>query len=198
MAEPNPKEYLEYLDKEMTIMGLLSTFSVLVVGLAMNSVLGAEHGELKNLWPQGHWYLLGGSLWILVAALMFYRQRSLLAYYYGQIALCHVQGASGEFENVKSALADADAWITWLFYQTGFASLIVGVFGYGMALLSILMPVLRRPEVIIGFTLLGGVSALGFAILDHRRLTRIDHAPREERRSGWIVRPSHTHRPRKG
>ena len=47
MAEPVLKVYLEYLDNEMTIMGILSTFCVLI-GLTVNGSLGAEKGEIKN------------------------------------------------------------------------------------------------------------------------------------------------------
>ena len=197
MAEPDPKPYLEYLDKEMAIMGLLSTFCVLVIGLTVNSSLGADRGELKNVWPYGHWYLLGGSFWMLVAALLFYRQRSLLAYYYGQIALCHVQGSSGEYEDADSALRDADAWITWFFYQSGFACMIAGFVNYGIALLSIIVPGLREPKAIFGLALAGGIVVLGFVLWNHRRLWAIDEDPREHRRSGWVAKPSSAVRRRK-
>jgi hypothetical protein len=189
MAEPDPKPYLEYLDKEMAIMGLLSTFCVLVIGLTVNSSLGADRGELKNVWPYGHWYLLGGSFWMLVAAVLFYRQRTLLAYYYGQIALCHVQGSSGDYENADTALRDSDAWITSFFYQSGFACLIAGFVNYGIALLSIIVPRLRETEAIFGFALAGGIIVLGFALWNHRRLQARDEEPRERRRIGWVAKP---------
>jgi hypothetical protein len=198
MADPDPKPYLDYLDKEMAIMGLLSTFCVLVIGLTVNSSLSAERGELKNVWPYGHWYLLGGSFWTLIAALLFYRQRSLLAYYYGQIALCHVQGSAGEFENVESAMLDADAWITWFFYQCGFACLIAGFVNYGIALLSLTVPGVRDPTAIWSLALAGGVVVLAFAVWNYRRLRAVDEDPRERRRSGWIAKPSRTIRRRKG
>ena len=42
MAKLDPKAYLDYLDKEMAIMGILSTFCVLTIGLTLNAALGAE------------------------------------------------------------------------------------------------------------------------------------------------------------
>ncbi len=188
----DPKTYLDYLDKEMTIMGLLSTFSVLVIGLTVNSSLAADRGELMNVWPNGHWYLFGGSFWMLLAALLFYRQRSLLAYYYGQIALCHIQDSSGEYENIESALMDADAWITRFFYQSGFACMIVDFVHYGIALLSLIVPYVSEPTIIRGVLLAGGIIVVGFVLWNHRRLRAVDEDPRERRRSGWIAKPSGT------
>lgn len=197
MADPDPKPYLEYLDKEMAIMGLLSTFSVLVIGLTVNASLAADRGELKNVWPFGHWYLLSGSFWMLVAALLFYRQRSLLAYYYGQIALCSVRGSSGEYAKLNDVLADADAWITWFFYQTAFACLIAGFASYGAALFSTVIPWLRCRSAVVVFALVASALVVGFALWNHRRLRAIDEEPRDRRRSGWVAKPSATVRRRK-
>jgi hypothetical protein len=197
MAEPDPKVYLEYLDKEMTIMGILSTFCVLVIGLTVNGSLGAEKGEIKNLWVFGQWYVLGGSLWMLVAALFFYRQRSLLAYYYGQISLCHVKGSSGEFDDVESALLDADAWVTWFFYQCAFASMIVGFVAYGLALVSLTVPLVRGAAGAFALSLVSGGGLACFAWWNHRRLSAIDEDPKEHHRAGWLAKPSRAVRGRK-
>lgn len=196
MAEPDAKPYLEYLDKEMAITGLLATFSAIVIGLTVNSSLAADRGELKNVWPYGHWDLLMASCWMLIAALLFYRQRSLRAYYYGQIALCCVQGSSGEYDKIEHALADADAWITWFFYQAAFACLITGFVTYGAALLSIVASWPRHPIVISGFGLIETFIIVVFALWNHQRLHRIDKEPRERRRSGWIAKPSNAVRQR--
>lgn len=181
MAEET-KPYLEYLDKEMTIMGLLSTFDVLVLGLTLNSSLGEHRGELQNVWSYGHWYLVGGSFWMLVAALLFYRQRSLLAYYYGQIALCGIQGRSGEYDDLKSVLVDADAWTTWFFYQVAFACTVVGFLSFGLALLSIDVPVIRGPRVTVVTGLISVAVTLGFSLWNRQRLRRMDEGTRENRR----------------
>jgi hypothetical protein len=52
-----------------------------------------------------------------------------------------VQGTSGEFDNVESAVSDADAWITWFFHQCAFAVMIGGFIEYGFGLLSITVTV---------------------------------------------------------
>jgi hypothetical protein len=83
--EEKTKIYLEYLDKEMTIMGLLSTFALVALGATLNGVLGAEsyrQNVLRSVWEKGHWNVIAGSIWMLLAALGFYFQRSRLALCY--------------------------------------------------------------------------------------------------------------------
>src|SRR5262245_6694838 len=71
----------------------LSAFSVGGLSLALCQVLGADETKAKllfDVWVRGHWFLIIGSSVILFAALAFYRQRSLLAWYYGQLCLASV------------------------------------------------------------------------------------------------------------
>ena len=83
-AEP----YLEYLDKEMTIMGILTAFAGGVPSLVLDRTAGASTSSpFSALWEVERPLILCGSLALFLAALYFYRQRSLLAYYYGQLAL---------------------------------------------------------------------------------------------------------------
>jgi hypothetical protein len=82
------KLYLDYLDKEMNIMGILSAFCVAAVAFALKEVLGAQSStSLANVWTNGAWQILIGSVLILGAAVGFYVERSTLAWYYGQISL---------------------------------------------------------------------------------------------------------------
>src|SRR4051812_24717195 len=92
MKEEKPKIYLDYLDKEMTIMGILSTFCVIVSGGALDRIAGSDKAYFKDVWNNGSPYILLGSVFALLAALFFYLQRSLLAWYYGQISLCVAKG----------------------------------------------------------------------------------------------------------
>jgi hypothetical protein len=77
-----PKPYLEYLDKEMTIMGILSGFCVAVLALVVDKIAGAkDQTPLASLWTdQSETWLIGAGA-LLVSALFFYRQRSHLAWY---------------------------------------------------------------------------------------------------------------------
>jgi hypothetical protein len=133
----NVKLYLDYLDKEMNIMGLLSAFCVAALSLTLNQMFSAKEGEqLYCLWKDAHWYILGGSMFLLFAALSFYRQRSLLAWYYGQITLVIAIPQSFTY-SLSNWLRDADSWGTWVFYRWGFGFLIVGLIAYTLALLSL-------------------------------------------------------------
>src|SRR5262245_49949496 len=81
-AEDSVVRYGEYLDKEMTIMGLLSAFSVAVPAFVLDRTAGAKPVEqlaLANLWSDDRPLLLAGSLALFLAALGFYLQRSHLA-----------------------------------------------------------------------------------------------------------------------
>jgi len=75
----------------MTIMGILSTFCVAVVALVLDKVLGVKEGEhafLSDVWKFGQYYIATASALMLISGLVFYRQRSLIARYYGGICLC--------------------------------------------------------------------------------------------------------------
>jgi hypothetical protein len=82
------KAYLEYLDKEMTIMGILSTFCVAAAALVIDRVGSAEHDSFFGGLAKSHivQVLIGSGLLIL-AGLYFYLQRSTLAFFYGSICM---------------------------------------------------------------------------------------------------------------
>jgi len=136
MNEGQPtKFYLEYLEKEMTIMGLLSTFCVAVVALVLEKVLGAKASEnmfLADIGQHGRWPLMVASAWMIFAAFYFYRQRSRLAWLYGQIAL----SLSKNPLETKDWLMEADAWTTWLHYHAAFAFMVLGFLYYAAAVWS--------------------------------------------------------------
>jgi hypothetical protein len=83
MSEPDGgvKAYLEYLDKEMTIMGILSTFCVVAASLVIDRTAGAEKTSYlaTMIWAHQMGYVLFGSSLLLAAGLFFYLQRSRLA-----------------------------------------------------------------------------------------------------------------------
>jgi hypothetical protein len=137
----DPKPYLEYLDKEMTIMGLLSAFSVALASFASEKIVTAESGFLREVWMHGQDHVIGGAATAVLAAFLFYLQRSHLAWYYGQIALaCRRTSTS---DSVENWLTLADGWDTWIRYQTGFIMLTVSFGSYAFAVAKALSPSLH-------------------------------------------------------
>lgn len=125
----DPKPFLEYLDKEMTIMGLLSVFSLALASLATERIATATKGFLYDVWLMGGHHVIAGAAMAVVAALLFYLQRSHLAWYYGQIALAQVRGATSP-RQIADWLTYADGWDTWIRYQVGFIALTVSITCY--------------------------------------------------------------------
>jgi hypothetical protein len=134
-----PKPYLEYLDKEMTIMGVLSAFSVALASFATERVVTADKGFLQYLWYSGRYHVIAGAATAVLAAFFFYLQRSHLAWYYGQIALAQSRGAASP-EPVEDWLAWADGWDTWVRYQTGSTALALSFAFYAYAVAGALSP----------------------------------------------------------
>jgi len=143
MADLNVRLYLDYLDKEMTIMGVLSAFCALVPALTLDRV-GSASGSgtlFYQLWHCERWYVIVGSTSLLLAAAVFYRQRSWLAWFYGQISLSMLQ-VYGDGPDTKQWLKDADSWATWIPYRAAFWLTGLGFVEYGAALVG--LPYLRR------------------------------------------------------
>jgi hypothetical protein len=129
-------DYCDYLDKEMTIMGLLTAFAVAVPALVLDHVVGAKPSEqpiMYDMWRTEKWVLAGGSLAFFLSALRFYLQRSALAYYLGQLRLS-LTVASSQTNSTQVWLEHADYWSAWRSYNAAFALLILGFVLYGVAL----------------------------------------------------------------
>lgn len=140
MPDPTEKIYLDYLDKEMSIMGILSTFCVAVLALVLDRVVSADKGHLVDVWAKGYPFIVVGSALMLFASLFFYRQRSLLAWYYGQISLCIAKSS----KDTEDWLRESDSWATWIYYRVAFGFLIVAFVEYGFALISSISPTLQK------------------------------------------------------
>ena len=124
MADDKQK-YLEYLDKEMTIMGILSTFAVLIVSLLLQQIGSAEEHKLFNsIWKEEGWYILVGSASTLIAAMLFYLQRADLAWHYGRLA--RAEDGAEDSASKADFLKEADSWATWIPYIWGFKFLYIG------------------------------------------------------------------------
>ncbi len=121
-------------------MGILSTFCAAVLVLVLDRIVSADKGHLVELWAKGYLFIIVGSGLMLFAALFFYRQRSLLAWYYGQISLCIAKSSEG----IADWLRESDSWATWIYYRIAFAFLIVAFVEYGLALLSLKIPNIQK------------------------------------------------------
>ena len=107
--------YLDYLEKEMTIMGVLSAFCALAPALAIKELLensGSPPNYIGKIWIAGGPFILIATFLILAAAGFFYGQRSTLAWFYGQISLAFIDSAMTG-RSVEQWLRDADSWATW-------------------------------------------------------------------------------------
>jgi hypothetical protein len=163
----DPKPFLEYLDKEMTVMGLLSAFSVALASVAAERVASAEKGLLHCIWVAGWPHVIAGAAIALAAAFLFYLQRSHLAWYYGQIALAQSRGST----SVAAWLTAADGWNAWLRYQTGFIALSTSAAAYAYAVAAALCePLTRIPTLWSLWVPLVGVIVL--ALVRWRVLSR--------------------------
>jgi hypothetical protein len=84
------KLYFDYLKVDMSIMGVLSAFCVGVAALILKQVLDVKtKGEdtyLVDVWQNGRSCIIAATILMLVASLLFYRQRSRLARTYFDLA----------------------------------------------------------------------------------------------------------------
>ena len=136
----DPDRYLDYLDKEMTIMGILSAFCIGVPALLFERLLSAEKDSVvgsyvSTVLTQGPLYLLLGSLLCLGGAVMFYRQRSRLAWFYGQISLeSTVPQYTGR--PIREWVIEADSWKSWYPYNSAFWIMACAVVEFALSILS--------------------------------------------------------------
>jgi hypothetical protein len=136
------KSYADYLDKEMTIMGILSTFCVIALGGCVTALSGIAKDH--SAWFPGFWVQQGpfiflGMIALLFSAFFFYRQRSILAYYVGQIYLSLFD--SNLVTGSTTALhKQADRWSTWIFYRQAFLCLFTASVLFGRVGLSQVLP----------------------------------------------------------
>ena len=132
---------MEYLDKEMTIMGILSAVSLAAPAGILSVVLG-DHSDVKTaLWNNGQFFIVAGSVLCVVASFYFYKQRSSLAWFYGQICLAEaLEDETSRTEKLQEWLTDADSWATWWPYSWAFTALFAGFVEYLLALFFFLVP----------------------------------------------------------
>jgi len=135
----DPKQYLEYLDREMTIMGILSAVAIAAPAGIFNALLGDKSAFKDQLWGAGPFFILAGSVFCVLSAALFYKERSLLAWFYGQMCLVESLDDSSHIpEQMREYMRRADSWETWIPYTWGFTALFAGFVEYASATLSVL------------------------------------------------------------
>jgi hypothetical protein len=141
------KPYLDYLDKEMTIQGLLSAFCVAASAAAFDRILGAEHpSPLVSYFQRScQPYILTAILALMLAGLLFYLQRSELAWLHGQISLDATRRMEGidppdDSYTLAECIFVADSWTLWNRYKWGLTLATVGATEVGLALASMYIP----------------------------------------------------------
>jgi|GEM_PF-138297 len=135
------KPYLEYLDKEMTIMGILSAVSVAAPGGILSAVLASDSGVKAALWNSEQIFVVTASMFCILAAFWFYKERSRLAWLYGQICLTEALADKKSIASeTREWLREADSWETWWPYSVGFTFLVTAFVEYLLSLFFLLVP----------------------------------------------------------
>lgn len=163
MSEPEAvKPYLEYLDKEMSIMGILSTFAVAVPSFALSQLLG-DNSRLEALWLAEKPTFLTAIGACLLAALAFYRQRSALAYWYGQLAIAIAPGGDKVAARRKpiECIESANSWDTWRMYLAAFWFLYAGLYLFGLAFMELGLGI-TSPAVLLPAAIAAGAATMSW------------------------------------
>jgi hypothetical protein len=119
--------YRDYLDKEMTIVGVLAAFATGAAALVIKEWLQTP------LWERSTVCVLAGSIGMIFSALCFYLERSHLAWLYGQISLA----AARSNEGVDDWIERADSWGAWFWYRTAFVLVTFSIFALACGLLNL-------------------------------------------------------------
>ncbi|HLJ87088.1 MAG TPA: hypothetical protein VKZ53_09705 [Candidatus Angelobacter sp.] len=139
MADPSiaetTKPYLDYLDKEMTIQGILSAFCVAAGAAAFDRILGAGSGAsdlVEHLRCASSSYVLAAIASLMGAALFFYLQRSDLAWLHGIISFattCEMRDlrTPRDSYSITEGLDFGNSWSLWYRYKVGLSCLAISV-----------------------------------------------------------------------
>ncbi len=172
--EERVKLYLDYLNVEMNILGILAAFCATAMGLIFSAVISAEKEFAKSLWEYGHWYFVAGTILMGLGALSFYRQRSGLAWYYGQISLSLHPARVVKYGTVE-LLKDADSWDTWWHYHCGFAFTCAAFAEYLLGIVAaITNPAIVSFKLTVLFTGAIAIVSIATLLLWRRRIQRED------------------------
>ena len=179
------KPYLDYIDKEMTIQGILSAFCVAAGAAAFDRVLGANSsagsGLIKHLQSVSCLYVLAAITGLITAAVAFYQQRSDLAWLHGLISLAVTREMHGlptpsDSYSFTEGIDIGDSWSLWVPYKVGVSCLVVSALEVLLALIfAINMIDLNRARWLIAFTPFVAVSVFDYRFLLIELTRRDEH-----------------------
>jgi len=116
-------------------MGILSAVAIAAPAGILNSLIGEKSAFKEQLWRAGPFFVLGASILCTFSAAFFYKERSLLAWYYGQMSLIESLGENHSApQELKEYMRGADSWNSWIPYSLGFTALFAGFIEYALAL----------------------------------------------------------------
>ena len=154
-------------------MGILSAVTVAAPAGILNALLSGDKGSVKErLLGAGPFFVLLASASCILAALFFYKQRSLLAWYYGQMCLTESLGDDSAPARVREYLRGADSWETWIPYSWGFTALVTSFVEYVAAALCVFANrdslFFKLPHLVgLGFPLAVPIGILQWWVLKH-------------------------------
>ena len=119
-------------------MGILSAVSLAAPAGVLKTIFESERGMLRDIWNGGAVFVVLGSVFGILAAAYFYKQRSTLAWYYGQICLDEALGCGPSGATLKEWLRAADSWAAWWPYSWGVDALAMCCIGYVAAIATYL------------------------------------------------------------
>jgi hypothetical protein len=138
---PTPQPYLDYLDKEMTIMGILSAFAVAAPAGILVTSIGKDSAIANQLWSSAEVFILAGSTLCLMASGFFYKERSLLAAYFGKISFLQTDTHDPRYrKELKEWLDQANSFATWWPYCCAFTLLFAGFAEYLAGIFLFVVP----------------------------------------------------------
>lgn len=139
------KPYLDYLDKEMTIQGVLSAFCMLVTAGVLDRVIAADASKRTNviieLQTSALAYLAAAITALVLAAWFFYWQRADLAEVHGDLSRATTRETLNlkipkDSYSVEQAIDKGDSWKLWHPYKWGLALLAVSVTEFALAIVK--------------------------------------------------------------
>jgi hypothetical protein len=152
------KVFLDYLDKEMTIMGILSTFCIAAAALVVDRAASADKASFfKDLMTDHPVQVFIGSALLIAAGLCFYLQRSRLAHFYGSTCISLAAPSATEW-STKRWLVESYTWAAWIRYRVGFLFLVLTSLVYSYIIYQEIYPKLPY-HWIIEIVVLGIISA---------------------------------------
>ena len=126
---PLLQAYIDHLDKEQTVQGILSTFCVLANAAILSKVLlGGDSAYLVKLQTVAFPFVVSTIIAFAAAAFFFYTQRSALLELHGHIALAiareaDVSAIRNDSWTLRESLLYADSYELWNPYQCALGAL---------------------------------------------------------------------------